>query len=358
MVGDPDQSIYGFRGSDPRSIERFLARYPQASLVALTANHRSPGAVVRAATHLIEQTPGRAPRPLQALQPRSAPIEIVSVASERDEADFLAAEVERALGGTSFGSIDARRADGNREGQLAFHDIAVLFRTSAQAAPIEQAFDRAGIPYQRAGEQSLCERPLVAPLVARLRSLVGGVGAASLLPVDLALAEEVGRLAVADLIARVGLAAPAVSREAREATELLATLAVPFGLDLAAFLGHLPLWQAGDLELAPQRVALLTLHAAKGLEFPLVFIAGCEDGLLPLRFAGRAPDDLEEERRLSYVGMTRAKNRLVLTRALRRHILGGAATRAPSPFLSGLPAELVQLSERAERRRAEQLRLL
>jgi len=107
-----------------------------------------------------------------------------------------------------------------------------------------------------------------------------------------------------------------------------------------------------------QRVALLTLHAAKGLEFPLVFSAGCEDGLLPLRFAGRAPDDAEEEHRLLYVGMTRAKSRLVLTQALRRHILGGAATRVTSPFLSDLPAGLVQRSERAERRRVEQLRLL
>jgi superfamily I DNA/RNA helicase len=211
----------------------------------------------------------------------------------------------------------------------------------------------------------------VAPLVARLRSLVGrgaayslaccpekGSGAPTLLPADLVVAEEVGRLPVADLIARVPLAEPAVSRETREAAELLATLAVPFGYDLAGFLEHLPLWQAGDLELVPQRVALLTLHAAKGLEFPLVFIAGCEDGLLPLRFAGREPEDADEERRLLYVGMTRAKSRLVLTRALRRHILGGAATRVPSPFLAGLPADWVQHSERAERRRAEQLRLL
>jgi DNA helicase-2/ATP-dependent DNA helicase PcrA len=354
VVGDPDQSIYGFRGSDPGSMQRFLAQYPGASVLALTRNHRSPAAVVRAATSLIEASPGRPPRALAARAESSAPVELVCLPSERDEADFVAAEIERALGGTSFGSMDAGRADGNRPGQLAFHDIAVLFRTSAQADVLERALDREGIPHQRAGEESLCERTQVAALIERLRSLVDPASAAC----DLALAEEVGRLPVADLISRLALSGAPLARQAREASELLATLAVPFRLDAAAFLAHLPLWQSADLPFLPQRVALLTLHAAKGLEFPLVFITGCEDGLLPLSFPGRPPGDVEEERRLLYVGMTRAKARLVLTRAQQRLLSGSMLARAPSPFLDAIPAALLQLTAPARSRRAVQLSLL
>jgi superfamily I DNA/RNA helicase len=283
---------------------------------------------------------------------------LIGFASEREEAEFVAAEIERVLGGTSFGSIDAGRADGNREGQLAFHDIAVLFRTSAQADGIERALDRAGIPYQRAGEESLCQRPHVAPLLQRLRGLLEPTPA---VPGNLELAEEVGRLEVSALITRLVLGEPLAPRQ-REAAELLTTLALPYGRDLSAFLCQLPLWQAGDLALLPQRVALLTLHAAKGLEFPLVFITGCEDGLLPLHLPGRAAGgaaDREEERRLLYVGMTRAKARLVLTWAQSRTRFGSTQARAPSPFLQSLPSHLLRsTAPPSPRRRPEQLSLL
>ena len=115
VVGDPDQAIYGFRGADPLSIQRFLSDYPGATVAPLTRNHRSPAPVVRAATLLIEQSPGRAPRPLEAQLVSATPVELVGLAGEREEADFLAAEIERVLGGTSFGSLDSGRADGNRE---------------------------------------------------------------------------------------------------------------------------------------------------------------------------------------------------------------------------------------------------
>jgi superfamily I DNA/RNA helicase len=168
---------------------------------------------------------------------------------------------------------------------------------------------------------------------------------------------------VAVLLSRLVLGEPLAPRQ-REAAELLATLAVPYGRELPALLSQLPLWQAGDLELLPQRVALLTLHAAKGLEFPLVFIAGCEEGLVPLQLPGRgagdvARVDVEEERRLLYVGMTRAKSRLVMTWAQQRTLFGSTQQRHPSPFLQGLPSPLLRTTApAAPRRRAEQLSLL
>lgn len=353
VVGDPDQAIYGFRGSDPACIERFTARYPGAAVIALQTNYRCPAAVVRAATKVIERSPGRTPRPLNPLMPVSPPVERVRMASEAEEAHFIAREIERSLGGTSLNSIDAGRADGDNDSHLAFHDIAVLFRTGAQADAIGSALDRSGIPYQRALEDAPTARPHARELLARLRELTE----ASTATPPSALASRVGISPVADLIA--GLVADEADASRRDAADLLATLAVPFGRDLAEFLATVPLWQAGDIGLSTQKVALLTLHAAKGLEFSLVFIAGCEDGLVPLWLPGRETDR-EEERRLLYVGMTRAKRRLVLTETPGRVLRGSFVEHRPCPFLENLPTDLVTppRSLEARPRPAKQLSLL
>lgn len=272
-VGDPDQAIYGFRGADPSTFARFEAEFPGTTVVTLSRNYRSTAQVVRGATEIIARSAGRAPRALVASEAQGeggAPVERAVVADERAEADFLAAEIERAVGGTSLESIGAGRGDGNADGALAFHDIAVLVRLQAQADAIADAFSHAGIPFQRAGTDN---------------------------------------------------------------------------------------GPPSDVEITPQKVALLTLHASKGLEFPLVFIAGCEDGLLPLWLPGRPPSDAEEERRLLYVGMTRAKARLVLTCARRRTLYGRTIETRPCPFLRDLPADLFA-ERRARPRKARQLSLL
>jgi superfamily I DNA/RNA helicase len=143
------------------------------------------------------------------------------------------------------------------------------------------------------------------------------------------------------------------------ALELLQAFAVPFATDAAAFLSEMAIARENDLEHLPQKVALLTLHASKGLEFPLVFIAGCEDGILPLRLPWLPPADQEEERRLLYVGMTRAQQRLILTAAQRRTLAGRTVENRPCPFLDDLPADLLATSRAAPRRRkARQLSLL
>jgi superfamily I DNA/RNA helicase len=143
------------------------------------------------------------------------------------------------------------------------------------------------------------------------------------------------------------------------ALELLQAFAVPFATDAAAFLSEMAIARENDLEHLPQKVALLTLHASKGLEFPLVFIAGCEDGILPLRLPWLPPADQEEERRLLYVGMTRAQQHLILTAAARRTLAGRTVENRPCPFLDDLPADLLATSRAAPRRRkARQLSLL
>jgi DNA helicase-2/ATP-dependent DNA helicase PcrA len=339
VVGDPDQAIYGFRGADPGHFARFTAGHPDATTVTLVHNHRSPAAVVKAATAVMERSPGRAPRPLHPRQASSPPVERFVAATAAEEAELIAAEIERAVGGTSLTSFDTGRADTSLDAALAFHDIAVLFRTAAQAEAIEEALDRATIPFRRVGVDPLLSRPAVARLVTGLRAR----GGASPTPVG-DLVKDVAGATIAE---------PAVAR----AVELLAALALPFGADREAFLASLALLRDIDLRLEPQRVLLSTLHAAKGLEFPLVIIAGCESGLLPLWLPGQETD-LEEERRLLYVGMTRARQRLVLTSARRRTIFGRTLEGGPCPFLAALPPDLlVDVSSGPRRPRARQLPL-
>jgi DNA helicase-2/ATP-dependent DNA helicase PcrA len=350
VVGDPDQAIYGFRGSDPCYFDRFAADYPGTAMVVLTQNYRSTATIVRAATSVIERSPGRATRSLNPQSSSASPIERFCAADEWDEAEHIAETIERAVGGTSLLAID----DSAGTGPLAFHDIAVLYRIARQGDAIAEALRRANLPFIRTGHDPLTSRPPIAQLAGELRRCLRSLGPANL---GADVRRDVGRKPVADLVVRIGALGPGDALW-RGAVELLAALSVPFGTDLAAFLDALPLLHETDLGLEAQKIALLTLHAAKGLEFPLVFIAGCEDGLVPLELPG-LPTELEEERRLLYVGMTRARSRLVLGSARSRHLFGRKTKGEPCPFLQHVPPSLFQDHRLRERRRsARQLTLL
>lgn len=351
-VGDPDQAIYGFRGADPSYFIRFQQDYPDATEVALVQCYRCPPGVVAAAMAVIEGSPGRAARSIQAQVGQSLPVERLIAGSERDEAELIAGEIGRALGGTSMEAVSGERK-GHASRPLALHEIAILVRTAAQMGPLAEALVRANIPFCRAGDDPLAVRPGVPALLARLRKLL--VSKPSSTP-DGQLVAEVGRMAVSDLIVRLG-SADGRESPGRDSADLCAALSVPYGRDLEGFLDALAQLQETDIALEIQKVALLTLHAAKGLEFPLVFIAGCEDGLLPLRLPGRHCE-IEEERRLLYVGMTRAQERLVLTSARARSLFGRQLENSPSPFLQNLPRELLGDRQIASRRkRSRQLPL-
>ena len=350
VVGDPDQAVYGFRGSDPSYFDRFTADYPDAAVIGLTVNYRSTASIVGAATKVIEASRGRAPRALEPHSPASAPIERFWAADEWEEADHIAECIARAVGGTSLEAIH----DVAGTGPLAFHDIAILYRIGRQGDAIAEALRRKNLPFTRAGHDLLTSRPPIAVLTTELRRFSRSPGPASL---GADVRRDVGQKPVTEIVVRIGALGPG-DAAFRGAVDLLATLALPFGSDLAAFLDALPLLHETDLGLETQKIALLTLHAAKGLEFPLVFIAGCEDGLLPLKLPG-LPTDFEEERRLLYVGMTRARARLVLGSARSRTLFGRKNANEPCPFLRPLSGDLVQEVHLRERRRpARQLSLL
>ena len=377
VIGDPDQAIYGFRGADVGFFLRFAADYPGAQTVTLTTNYRSsPGIVVAAGQAIAPATlvPGRVLRAAEPDGPRAGQLDTITfheAADPASEAAWIAEAIDRLLGGSSFHSLDTGRADGHGQDGIGLADIAVLYRTGAQAAALGQGLSRAGLPFQRRSHDLLGQRPGVAGIVREVQ--LGDAAGRS--------APELLRAAVARLAAiadgarlsgngpgpqpdRGGLTAT----DLRAAGEVLAPLARRCGADLPRFYTEIALGAEVDaLDTRADAISLLTLHAAKGLEFEVVFLAGCERGLLPLWRPGASHGPgpgtgpgLAEERRLLFVGMTRARARLLLSCAARRSRLGGPAETGPSPFLAAIdPARLDRsVPPRASRPAARQLRLL
>jgi len=366
-IGDPDQAIYGFRGADVSIFGRFAADFPGATTVELTRNYRSSPEIVTAAMQVISPTtlvPGRT-----AVAVRGGAAGVVTfdeAADEHAEAAWIAAAIDQLLGGASFHSLDSGRADGHAHGKLGLSDIAVLYRTDAQAGPLGQALTRAGLPFQKRSHDLLARRPGVADIIREMRLVQAGPAASAGEPGGDVAGQVPGGDVAGQLTAAVrALAAARGERDAtvvdiRAAGELLAPLARRCDADLERFLAEISLGAETDaLDPRAEAITLLTLHGAKGLEFDVVFLAGCERGLLPLRLPGPAAD-AAEERRLLFVGMTRARDRLLLTCAARRTRPGSGEAAGRSPFLTAVDPQLPGLTgpRRARRAADRQLRLL
>ncbi|MEU7931938.1 UvrD-helicase domain-containing protein [Micromonospora echinofusca] len=358
-IGDPDQAIYSFRGADVGYFLRFSQDFTDARLVRLNRNYRSSAPILAAAVQAIAPSSlvrGRRLDPAR-LDPEAPLVGRYPAASVADEADFVVRTIDELVGGLSHRSLDSGRIDG-RSTSLSFSDIAVLYRTDAQAAPIVDALARANIPVQKRSHDRLRDRPGVSAIARELRHADG---------LDGSLAARV-RLAGQVLAERFAVptldGANAVRPEdVRSAVDLLTPLARRCGDDLPLFLSQLATGAEVDaLDPRAEAVTLLTLHAAKGLEFPVVFLVGAEDGLLPLRWPGSTPDDdaIAEERRLFFVGLTRAQDRLYVTHAARRSRHGTERECVPSPFLDAIDPGLFERFGEAEPRRPRdrQLRLI
>jgi DNA helicase-2/ATP-dependent DNA helicase PcrA len=419
-IGDPDQAIYGFRGGDVGYFLQFQTDFGSAVTAQLSRSYRSAPTIVRAAMQLIRPgtlVPGRVLVPARSDIP-DAPVALRAVADEREEAEAVGAEIEKLLGGASLHALDSRAVDGRDrvEHQLSFADFAVLYRTSAQAAAIGEALARRGFPFQRRSHVRLAETAGVPEILAALgdggmldigppdvASVAGPADVASVAgPADVASVAgsadvaDADPVSVAELLAKAVSAAVSVTSTAsagsdvsragaagvetqsdtdlrraeaiaaiRSAADVLGPLADRCGADLDRFLDEVALGAEVDTwDPRADRITLLTLHAAKGLEFPVVFIVGCDDGLLPLRPWRGAEIDYAEERRLLFVGMTRATTRLTLLTAAKRMTRGEVTACSPSPFLSSIDPALLDRrdggvsGQRARRRdRAQQTTL-
>ncbi|SCG60178.1 UvrD-helicase domain-containing protein [Micromonospora coxensis] len=358
-IGDPDQAIYSFRGADVGYFLRFSQDFTDARLVRLNRNYRSSAPILAAAVQAIAPSSlvrGRRLDPAR-LDPEAPLVGRYPAASVSDEADFVVRTIDELVGGLSHRSLDSGRIDG-RSTTLSFSDIAVLYRTDSQAAPIVDALARANIPVQKRSHDRLRDRPGVMAIARELRHADGLGGG---LPARVRLAGQL----LAERFATPTLDGSAAVRpeDVRVAVDLLTPLARRCGDDLGLFLSQLATGAEVDsLDPRAEAVTLLTLHAAKGLEFPVVFLVGAEDGLLPLRWPGSEPDDdaVAEERRLFFVGLTRAQDRLYVSHAARRVRHGTERDCRPSPFLDVIDPGLFERFGEAEPRRPKdrQLRLI
>jgi len=323
-IGDPDQAIYGFRGADVRFFSEFRRDFPGTEVVRLTRNYRSDRNIVTLSSQVIARS-GSAVRSVPVVEDPPDLVTIHEAPTEKAEAEFIVRTLERMLGGHSFFSIDSGRS-ADAEGQdLSFSDFAVLYRTEAQVPALVEALRRSGMPFQHRSHRPLLDHPGVAPLADALRGMSGPCGS------------------VRERLEAASLGVPSRDTEMREACELLRPVAGAYGDDLERFLSELALdTQVDTWDPRADRIALLTLHAAKGLEFPVVFIAGCEDGLLPLTWGRPEPAVLDEERRLFYVGVTRARGKLHLCRAKRRLRRGKVRELPPSRFLADVEERLLE----------------
>jgi DNA helicase-2/ATP-dependent DNA helicase PcrA len=353
-IGDPDQAIYGFRGARVENFLRFGEDFSGAVTIRLTRSYRSTGPILQCAASVLEKD-----NPLEPDSPGGVPLFLARCGTGKEEAEMIVEQVERLLGGTSYFSLDSGRVDSTETGaELGFGDLAVLYRLNAQGESVAEALDRAGIPFVRSGEAPLAARypanlfrrflqTFRYPENAYFRGLYEDMASEEgvLLP---AFAPDFGPDGPLLEIVERAAAYHALNDLADDAGEVLKSFrhtAASFGGGLDAFLDYLSLERGIDHALlGGERVALMSLHAAKGLEWPVVFIIGCEDGLIPCTLFGAR--DADEERRLLYVGMTRACRRLILSHAMKRSLDGRPLQLAPSPFLNLLPPHLTQPLER------------
>lgn len=403
VVGDADQSIYGWRGADMQNILDFEKDYPEAKVVLLEENYRSTKKILQAANDVIKNNRNRRPKKLWTQNDEGEQIVYYRANDERDEAVFVASTIDNIV----------------REKVKNFKDFAVLYRTNAQSRTIEEALLKSNIPYTMVGGTKFYSRKEIRDVISYLNLIANtsdnisfervvnepkrGVGPGTLeklrnfayeqnmslldasanimlSPIKgkaaqgvydfanmiLNLRDQLDGLSITDTVEAIldksgyldalSMQQTLESQSRIENIEEFMSVTKNFdetntdgtedetGIDrLGRFLNDLALIaDTDDGEVEAAEVTLMTLHAAKGLEFPVVFLIGMEEGVFPLSRASEEPDELEEERRLAYVGITRAEEILFLTNANTRTLFGKTSYNRPSRFLREISDDLLQ----------------
>ncbi len=257
-IGDPNQAIYGFRGSNLTFFESFRTDFQPSVQLSLNENFRSLSFIVEASNQIMKKSDSQYLPAVTSQIHSEGKLTIHRAVSDKAEAEFVVHTIEKLIGGTSMFSHDTKRILADDLSEVSFGDIAILYRLNSQAQTLREAFDRSGIPYHLSSNGS---------------------------------DDHVGPM------------------------------------------------RNYETDINIEKVSFLTLHASKGLEFPVVFILGCEDNLLPLNLEGLS-SDLEEERRLFYVGITRAKYRLYLISANKRYLWGKIYQNKLSTFVNDIEESL------------------
>lgn len=386
VVGDSDQSVYAFRGADIRNILEFEEAFPDATVVVLEQNYRSTQSILDAANAVIARNVGRKPKELWSDKGSGDKIVRYHADDESDEAQFVANELAKL----------------HDHDHMRWGDMAVFYRTNSMSRVIEEFLVRVGIPYKVVGGTRFYDRREIKDALAYLRAIVNpadevsvkrvintpkrGVGDSSIGKLDawasangesfdqavlrfdeagvggraatgiekfLVMTTEIRKLQaepatiIEEALERSGYLAELQNERSVEAEGRLENLSELVGMareyeTVDDFLEQVSLVSdTDDIDEEESTVTLMTLHAAKGLEFPVVFLVGMEDGVFPHVRALGDPSELEEERRLAYVGITRAMQKLHLTSAWSRMMHGQTQYNPPSRFLDEIPSELI-----------------
>jgi len=406
VVGDPDQSIYKFRGADLNNILRFEHDFPHSKVIKLEQNYRSTKVILEGATNLIKYNRNRKEKELWTDKKGGEKIKCYEAASALDEAIFISREIIKL----------------NKEKDKAFKDFAILYRTNAQSRSFEEIFNKQGIPFRVVGGLRFYERKEVKDILAYLRFVHDQKDGVSFLRIINNAKLGIGKTTLSKIVElakkdnlnfhqslKKSLKVIKISADREErikkftflidelnekkkeikGSELLTELikGISYYEDLkkegefkaqskienikelilavqefeennednslTAFLEYVALITDIDLFKGEEDVVtVMTLHSAKGLEFPVVFITGFEEGIFPHSRSLNSGEELEEERRLCYVGMTRAKERLYLTYAWRRNLNGNTLFNSVSRFISEIPTHL---KEKADIQKGEEI---
>ncbi|GMT46935.1 MAG: DNA helicase [bacterium] len=384
-VGDDDQSIYRFRGAEVKNILNLEKDFPGVKVVKLEQNYRSTQNILDVSGAIISKNPRRKAKNLWTDRGRGEKVFFYWLPVEEDEAKYVVRTIK----------------DIYLKGVYNYRDMAVLYRINLQSRVIEEALRREGIPYRVVGGMSFYERKEVKDIIAYLRLCVNhhdnvslrriintphrGIGSATLNKIEqeskrrgISLFEAIRRICKAKSSSRAvidkldvfvklvngmsGLKDSAASEAIKSVVELtsyaeeleeqriqnLTELMVSAeGSSIDEFLDRVSLVTRLDESMPGDAISLMTLHTAKGLEFPVVFIVGIEEGLIPYFKSADNEEEVHEERRLFYVGMTRAKDILCLTGARRRRIFSKRQEQEPSRFLKDIPREHCHWVEKA-----------
>jgi DNA helicase-2/ATP-dependent DNA helicase PcrA len=353
-VGDASQSIYGWRGADFRNINHLIRDYPKIKVVNLERNYRSTQNILSAANSIISKNTSHPILSLWTKKDAGKKLKIFRARSELDEASFIVNEIDTLINSGSTLS-----------------DIAVLYRTNAQSRVVEEALLHSGIPYILVGGVRFYARREIKDVLSYLRLLVNPkdrVSKERVIKIGKRrferfreFEEEVGKFekfSTLELMDSVLQKTDYLSKYKRESEENLMRLenikelrsvAAEFP-DLNDFLENVALVEKESQPTKTSekrkekgdKITLMTLHAAKGLEFPTIFIVGMEEGLFPHSRSLFDAGELEEERRLAYVGITRAKELVYLTYAGRRLYFGQKTSNPPSRFIIDIPEDLLE----------------
>ena len=379
VVGDDWQAIYGFRGADFRNILNFDKDYPGASVIFLEQNYRSTQNILDAAQAIIEKNSLRTDKKLWTRESKGDKINIVQVPSEISEAYFVTKEIEKLMEKKEIDSLK---------------DVVILYRTNVQSRVLEEALLGNGIPYKIIGSVRFYDRKEIKDIIAYLRFIYNPIDVLSLRRIANTPPRGIVKITLEKILLKRDR--EKISQSNKKVSSFLKTIDLlgenmnknnlssliknvlkqvdyksyinddssegesrwenvqefigvakkfdylPIKEALQSFLEEIALLSPNDdITLNTDLINLMTLHSAKGLEFPVVFIVGCEEGLLPHARSILSSSEMEEERRLCYVGATRAKKKVYFVFAEKRSLFGSTEKNIPSRFLEDIPSNII-----------------